>query len=366
MKLADLSKLFIFLILIPASHAVAQTAEIPGNVFYNLNIHTGTILPHHPSLTYLNRDYARSFDFNIWFDNPKNSQKYNTLTGAGYFFSSLGNNDVYGNLHAAYLNILNPNIFGKLPVQFNIGVGLGFATKKFDLENNYFNRAIGSHLNAYGRFSLKGEIPLANDRWIFRPGISFHHISNGAVVAPNQGLNLMTLHAGIDFRTDHGYSGRAATDMDTLPRKRNRLAVIYAPGIKQIDRRIDKQIFTSSLIIDYGYRFNNSASAGLGLNFFYNDTWAYIPYILTERNEEISPFQSALHISLQLNRGPLAVILHPGVYIYNEAKESTYMTNRLGLKYTFANNLTLQFAIKSHWIAIADYIEWGIGYEFNR
>ncbi len=366
MKLTNLSKLFIFLIFIPASHAEAQTAEIPGFIFYNLNIHTGTVLPHHPSLAYLNRDYTRSIEFNIWFDNPQNSRKYSTLTGAGYFFSSLGNNDVYGNLHAAYLNILNPNIFGKLPVQFNIGVGLGYATKIFDIEDNYLNRAIGSHLNAYGRLSLTGEIPLADDRWIFRPGISFHHMSNGSFVAPNQGLNLMTLHAGIDFRTGHMYPGIAATELDTLPRKRHRLAVIYAPGIKQMDRRIDKQIFTSSFIIDYGYRFNKTASAGVGLNFFYNDTWAYIPFVRTEKNEEISPFQSALHLSLQLNRGPLAFILHPGVYIYNEAKDRTFMTNRLGLKYSFANNLTLQFAIKSHWLAIADYIEWGIGYEFNR
>lgn len=366
MKLTIISKIFIFLTFIPASHAVAQTETIPGHIFYNLNIHSGTVLPHHPSLAYLNRDYARSVEFNIWFDNPQYSKKYNSLPGAGYFFSSLGNNDVYGNLHAAYLNILNPNILGKLPVQFNIGVGLGYATKRFDIDDNYLNRAIGSHLNAYGRFSLSGEFPLVNDRWIFRPGISFHHMSNGAVVAPNQGLNLLTLHAGIGLRTGHEYPGRPTSDLDTLQRKRHRLAVIYAPGIKQMDRRIDKQIFTSSFIIDYGYRFNNSASAGVGLNFFYNDTWAYIPYVRTEKNQEISPFQSSLHLSLQLNRGPLAFIFHPGVYIYNEALEKTSMANRLGLKYSFTNNLTLQFAIKSHWFAIADYVEWGFGYEINR
>ena len=245
-------------------------------------------------------------------------------------------------------------------------MGAAYATKKFDLDNNYFNREIGSHFNIYVQLSLAGSVPLIKDKWIFRPGISFYHISTGAVVAPNQGLNLLTFNAGIDFSTGNSFPVKQGSTDDLPATGKNRYSIIYAPGIKQMDRRIDKQIFTSSLIFDYGYAYRPGRSIGMGISFFYNDSWAYIPYNRVTKDESLSPFQSALHLSVQMNKGPLAFILHPGIYIYMPAKEKSYVTNRVGVKYSLQNNLTFQFSIKAHWFAIADYIEWGIGYEFNR
>ena len=62
----------------------------------------------------------------------------------------------------------------------------------------------------------------------------------------------------------------------------------------------------------------------------------------------------------------MSFFVHPGTYIYLPAEEDIpYFTGRLGMRYKFVNKLTLQFAIKHHWFAIADYFEWGIGYEFS-
>ena len=343
-----------------------SSAEGNKSVYYNLSIHAGSVLPHHISMVYLNREYLRSIELNVWFGNPEGQKTHNPVLGPGYFYSSLGNKDVYGNFHAAYFGMLNQRISKRLPVQLKTGLGIAYATKKFDLETNYFNRAIGSHLNAYGQISLSGKINIVDDKLIFRPGISFHHISNGRVVTPNQGINLLTLNAGLDFRSAHTHSGSFVLERDTITKGKGRFSVVFAPGIKDIDRRIDKQIFTSSLIFDYGYIYRPERSLGIGISFFYNKTGAYLPVTGTEKGDSFFPFQSALHISLQRDKGPLAFILHPGIYIYNQARDRPYMTNRLGIKYSFENNLTLQFSIKSHWIAIADYFEWGIGYEFNR
>lgn len=354
------------LIVLSDNMARGQPAGEAGFISYSLNLQAGTVLPHHKSLTYFNREYVRSMELNAWFGHPGPTAIQEPVLGAGYFFSGMGNRDIYGHLHAAFVSMLSPPAGRRLPVQLQVGLGIAYATKRFDIESNYFNRAIGSHLNAYGQISLSGKIPVAGDRWTIRPGISFHHISTGAVIAPNQGLNLMTLTAGVEYLSDHRYPRPVLTAADTIPKGRNRFAMIFAPGIKQVDWRVDKHIFTSSLIFDYGYMIRPERSIGMGISFFYNDTWAYIPYIRTEKDDSILPYQSALHISLQMNKGPLAFILHPGIYIYMPAKDESYMTNRLGIKYRFENNLTLQLAIKSHWLAVADYIEWGIGYEFNR
>ncbi len=333
---------------------------------YKINLHAGTVLPHHETLIYLNNEYVRSLEFAAWFNNKSIENTYNTILGAGYFFSGLGNKEVYGNFHALYFGMLNPVLSNVLPVQFKVGVGSAYVCKTFDLENNYLNRAIGSHINAYGQLSLTGKVPLFNNSVLLRPGISFHHISNGAAVAPNQGLNLLTVSAGIEFDLGQKHSGSLVLHRDTTEFARNRFSVVYAPGFKQVDRRIDKQIFTSSLLLEYGYMFTSGRSLGIGVGFFYNDTWAYIPYTRLERDETLLPFQSALHLSLQREKGPLEFFLHPGVYIFNPAKDWPYMTNRLGLRYRTADNITFQFSIKSHWLAIADYFEWGIGYQFRR
>jgi hypothetical protein len=347
-------------------HSRVFSAEGDKSVYYNLSIHAGSVLPHHASIVYLNREYLKSIELNAWFGHPEGEETRNPLLGPGYFYSNLGNKDVYGNFHAAYFGMLNQRISKRIPLQLKTGAGIAYATKKFDLESNYLNRAIGSHFNAYGQISLSGKIPIAGDKLIFRPGISFHHISNGRVVTPNQGINMLTLNAGLYFKSAHTHSGSVVLERDTITKGKGRFSVIFAPGIKDIDRRIDKQIFTSSLIFDYGYIYRPERSLGIGISFFYNKTGAYLPVTRTEKGDSFFPFQSALHISLQRDKGPLAFILHPGIYIYNQANEGPYLTNRLGIKYLFKNNLALQFSIKSHWIAIADYFEWGIGYEFNR
>jgi hypothetical protein len=344
-------------------NSYGSMSDNKGNVLYNMTVHAGTALPHNDMLIYLNREYIRSIELNAWLGNSE-IQRYNPILGGGYLLSNLGNRNVFGEIHAAYFSLLNPMHTNKLHLDLKINLGIAYATKKYDVHNNYFNRGIGSHLNMYGQIAVTGMFPVKGNTWMLRPGISLHHVSNGTVVSPNSGINMLTIHAGMDFRSEHSHSGTFAIERDTLSYGKNRFAVIFAPGIKQMDRRIDKQIFTSSLIVDYGYMMGPEFSIGMGLGFFYNDTWAYSPYL--EKDKSLSPFQAALHVSLQRDMGPLAFFLHPGTYIFMPARDIPYFTGRLGLRYKFENNLTLQFAIKHHWFAIADYFEWGIGYEFKR
>lgn len=356
--------ILIWLSVTGAFSSPAQDEKGKGNVHYNVNIHTGIALPHNDMLIYLNRDYIRSLELNAWFMNPGKGDRHNAELGAGYFYSNLGNKNVLGNIHAVYLSLLSPFFSNYSSPDFKLNLGIAYATKKYDIHNNNFNRGIGSDLNMYGQMSVTWEIPVIGDKWILRPGVSFHHVSNGAVVSPNSGINIFTLSAGVDFMSDHLHSGRMMLERDTVPARKNRFSITLASGIKQMDRRIDKQIFTSSLILDYGYFLGQNISLGMALGLYYNETWAYHPYF--GKDESLPPYQSALHLSLQKDLGPLAFFVHPGTYIYMPAKDTPYFAGRLGLRYKFENNMTAHFAIKHHWFAIADYFEWGIGYQFNR
>jgi hypothetical protein len=321
------------------------------------------MLPHNDMLIYLNREYIRSLETNVWFGNPYPGRN-NPDLGLGYVYSNLGNREVFGHVHAAYLSFLNPLGQGTFSPDFKINLGMAWATRRFDPHQNYFNRGIGSHLNMYGQLGIAWKVVLSDEKWILRPGISFHHVSNGTVMAPNSGINMLTLNAGLEFRSAHTHRGAFAIERDREPEGRNRVWVVLAPGIKQMDRRLDQHIFTSSLIIDYGFRIFPEFSVGLGSGFYYNDTWAWYPYF--GRDETLSPLQTSLHLSLHRDLGPLSFFMHPGTYIRLPARDIPYFVSRLGLRYKFANNITASFAIKHHWVAIADYFEWGIGYEFNR
>jgi len=322
------------------------------------------MMPHNEMLDALNQEQIRGFEVNAWFGGSTAERINRPKLGAGYFFSNLGNHEVLGNIHALYMSILYPVYSGRFSVEFKPNLGVGYATKKHDPQHNARNRALGSHLNFYGQLSFTGRVPLAGSRWVFRPGISFHHASNGIVVAPNTGLNILTFHAGFDFRSDQGYPERLRLEETTYFNGRNRFAFYYAAGIKQVDREMDKQIFTSSLVFDYGFRLLPSLSIGAGMGLFYNETWRYLSS--GNSNGSLPPVQAAIHLSLQKDTGPLSFFLHPGTYIYLPGEEEVpYFTGRLGMRYKFANNLTLQFAIKHHWFALADYFEFGIGYELR-
>jgi hypothetical protein len=265
----------------------------------------------------------------------------------------MGNNVVLINIHSLSLSVLYPMYAGRLPVEFKTNLGVGYATKRYDPTHNVQNRAIGSHLNFYGQLSLTGRVQLAGSRLAFRPGISFHHVSNGLMTAPNAGLNMLTFYAGADFRSAHKPPEKLRLKRQTCLERRHRFATFYAAGIKQIDIWTEERIFTSSLVFDYGFRLTPSVSIGAGIGFFYNETWAYVSP--NEKIDSLFPFQSAIHLSLQKDVGPLAFFVHPGTYIYLPADEEIpFFTGRLGLRYKFANNLTLQFGIKHWWFVVEE------------
>lgn len=301
--------------------ANAGTKETKGYLTYGLNVHYGSMMPHNIYLKDLNRESIKSIETNIWFEHPTSLQAGNVTLGSGYIFNNLGNHNVFGNMHAFFFGLRSPRLFNKLPVQYKIGLGVGYSTKKHNPESKYPNLAIGSHLNAYGQLSLSGRIRTGNEKWILRPGISLHHLSNGKIVAPNMGLNLLTFHLGLELHSQHTHSGAMLIDRKKSRNEKNRFIIMVAPGIKQPQSHVDQKIFTSSLIFDYSYLYLAESSIGIGVNFFYNDTWSIHPYNRATPDAPPPPFQSSLHLSLQQDMGHISFILHPGIYIYKPSDE---------------------------------------------
>ena len=84
-------------------------------------------------------------------------------------------------------------------VDFRLGNGISYITKKYDPFENKKNIAIGSHINGF--VNLQFSWIKQFNRVYFGGGIDFSHISNAKLKTPNQGLNTLTgfLTAGFNM-----------------------------------------------------------------------------------------------------------------------------------------------------------------------
>src|SRR5690606_37242360 len=133
---------------------IAETKEDSTRIVFKVKYHHGIVMPHHTSMNYLIDNYARENEINIIRQHHK-KQLWETYlnrpeTGVGFWYSTFGRSDIYGEGFAIYPYI-NYRLFqiGRLQARYKVALGLGYATKQFKMGENTYNTVFGSHLNAY-------------------------------------------------------------------------------------------------------------------------------------------------------------------------------------------------------------------------
>ncbi len=324
----------------------------------------GYLLPHHRLMTYFTDENINGFEVVA-------SRYYAGLhperpleAGLGYYFSNLGNREVYGHVHGMYA-VLGAEIFReRSPVYIHqsVSVGLSYNTERFDIENNYFNRVIGSHINAFVILAM-------NLRADFGPvtlsaGPSMVHMSNGNLRQPNLGINLVNGRAGMTYRFGDGSSLITRELQVDTAFSRHRLQFFLSGGIRQLSRKIPDYYGVGSLVGEYSMRFTQNQALGLGLDFVYDATEGREPFITGIPEEEIPPWHLAVHLSFERIYGRLSILVQPGYKIWTPEGHKYFQFNRAALRYRLENNLLLNMSIKAHGLK-GDFIEFGAGYSFE-
>lgn len=120
--------------------------------------------------------------------------------GIGLAYYSFGNQEELGNPVALYLfqgaRIASIAPFLSFNYEWNFGVSAGW--KPYDFEKNYYNKVIGSKINAYLNvgFFLRWRISPDLD---LNTGLDLTHFSNGNTKFPNAGLNTVGLKLGFVY-----------------------------------------------------------------------------------------------------------------------------------------------------------------------
>jgi hypothetical protein len=240
----------------------------------------------------------------------------------------------------------------------NLALGMGYLTKKFDLETNPKNVAIGTHLNLL--IVLGTEIEFRRPNYGMTLGIDFTHYSNSGAVKPNLGLNIPSLRLGLSWMTKK-------TEISEL---------------KIDETREDLQLLVTALGgAKNNYEFQQGVFPAFGLNaylskaLFKRNRYTYgIDVLFSEANRQFlasAPNQSfgntlqvGVYNAWELEIARATFSLGMGVYVYNPLDPHGWFFHRIGGRFRITNQLFWHGYVRSHW-AKADFFEVGFGYKIG-
>lgn len=349
-------------------------AQDSSSVFLTGGAHFGHILTHTPVMSHLIRGhsyggYIRMMkqvdgqkDWHINFGLP--------TQGAELYYAETGNNQQLGKQIAlSYIIGLGLNKQIKELKHFhhflNLGLGIGYATKSWDFENNRQAIAIGSRVNAALtlHYEVKTKIGLY-------AGIRLTHFSNGAFQLPNLGTN--TLSASLRFQLPS--HTRKMTEAEkrqyTVEKKQDdgpwMQSIAIGLGAKEVPPYMSRKYLAGSFTFVFEKRKTAKSSFGFGLDVFHNSSLKIL--LSKKENYDNTVWQSSqlgVLFSYGLHFGKVQLKIQQGVYAYSLWTDYGMFYQRVGLRYYWNKNWFASLHLKTHF-AKADYGELGIGYTWRR
>jgi hypothetical protein len=331
---------------------------------------SGFVMIHRASIGHLVKGYPKTFELNIAKPTIGNKLWHheNNLPDVGITLqcldfanpSQLG----YGLTAAPYVEIpLNKNKRASRVI-LRVCWGATYLTKRFDIQQNRKNVAIGSHINSFVQFRWFWQLKLFK-KLDFEPGITFTHASNGKAKNPNLGLNVVSLSAGLKYTIDSKKEiSPARIDSSTRAKSKNEFVLNAAWGFNQ--QTIGGERLNCYMAsVSYQRNVRNTHKFTAGLDVFYDQNY-FLDYefLLEQEPTGIEKYRVAARLGYAYNVGRISFPVEIGCYIFQKANPDALIVNRLGVRYYSDCGLVVNFGLRTHQ-AIAYAFEYGLGYRFN-
>lgn len=339
-----------------------------------VNYKYGFLAPHSQSVKVLTGGMFSLYELGVEFPYLGNAEfkrnypfhRFGIVTN----FSPLSNPDLLG-YEISLMPYLDMNVkrWERASFKLRIGSGLGYIQKPFDLETNYKNLVIGSHLNNITDFQFKFQYQ-ATAKTEFRIGVGLQHFSNGSFLRPNLGLNILNANAGIKYNIKRERRRRASRD--TVATDSSSFFSVIAYGPKNLDFQTTNQYQVLNFAGGYSFAFKKQRYLHLRLDVIYDES---IPH-LKDFGRTLDPIDKwliGLFATYEKRFANLGLFFGSGYYVHSiyETFDQDWSLknkggnfyNRVGAKVYF-KNLYTTVGIKTH-TGEADNIELGIGYRFR-
>ena len=327
-------------------------------------------------------------------------------------------------VEAVLVDFSNPEMLGKglglypylhIPIirtnhfllNFKSGAGISFLNKHYgntphlsETSLRGSNGAIGSALNVFLACGGNLEIPVAYG-FSLTADYAWNHVSNGSVIQPNSGINMMNAYVGLKYRPN--YQTASMPERKTLPDIPRKFAVEVnlAGGVRELYYRDDTKFPIGALSVSVHRPMTNWYRMGAGADVFYdgvfgavykdfseestkNITYFERTYITSDETKNkiragvswqhelmFGRFIAGFHFGLYLydpikNREPFSgngELNKPLIYGYDIEKEDGWLYTRASAKYMITEHFFGIVSLKTH-LQKAEFIAWGVGYRF--
>jgi hypothetical protein len=327
--------------------------------------HHGAILPHRSEVSEVVKGHAQGVELSFKqarFGNKKWEQDYKyPKVGISGLAMNLGNKQQLGVGLGFFPFIELPISERKISWKVKIGYGLGYIQKPFNGESNFKNVAIGSHFNALIYANSLLELKLVN-RLHTSFGVSLIHYSNGSYARPNLGINIFSLATGLSYSL-----GSEKPIISTKHVKRARVwskQITLGFGLKEIPPVDGPKYSVSTLSFTLKKIRSEKSSFGVGADLFYNSS---LSDLITADSSlvagNLANFRLGLMGMYSFDFGKVSVSFGVGTYLLSRYEGNGKLYNKLETRYQIHKNLFLRVAMKTH-VVVADFVEYGVGYQF--
>ncbi|MEI7979921.1 MAG: acyloxyacyl hydrolase [Bacteroidota bacterium] len=327
-----------------------------------IGFHTtyGFILPHKVDFDALISGHVPGFEINYRYNysGVKEWEKFYRLPNAGITMQYLNFNNAKIGSAVGLAPYISFNLIKKKKISFQwrIATGLGYVTKKFNLEDNRKNLVISTHFNSYVNMLWQLHFNI-NRRIEMQTGLAMTHFSNAAFKIPNAGINIISATAGFSF--DIGKL--VAVNNYTFPivDKKWKYLVWTGGFVKETNPVEGKKYYAQTFSFNALRRISYKSSIGGGMDLMLDNS-------LPQRNKfnlnpETSPFRAGFNFSYALHFGKFSIPLQQGIYFIDNFKGDGMFYSRVGWRYHVNKKLIINLTLKTHF-ASADYLEAGFGY----
>lgn len=299
---------------------------------FMVNTHYGYNLPEYPLFNTIVNDHIQSFDFTLYKE-TKGKKIWEQLYkypdyGISFFYSSPGNDKILGKEYVLSLFFrLYYLSFERTRLYSRIGVGAGYATKVFEIDRNYLNVAVGSHLNIHFNYRFGAVFQLSN-KLKLNAGLAFDHFSNGNTAEPNVGVNYLTFYGGLGYLV-----GQKSPRIEREPEPHqieNHYTIYASVGGKHTRSLASDYFLASSLSFEFIREFFRKIHFGVGADMFYDSSVKH-DFLAEERTYKNQySYQTGIHLTQRIVYNRFSLSIQEGFYLgLKEKRENYKMYNRV-------------------------------------
>jgi hypothetical protein len=330
-------------------------------------VHGGFSVPHRPEIRNLVTGHSLGLELGAeWVPNGKREWHHrysNPTMGLDFFAVDLGNKEQLGSQFSLipYVRLALSEGWGTH--ELKMGVGVGYTTKIWDLEDNVKGLVMGSHFNAalllqYGyRFSVSERLGLI-------AGLRMNHFSNGAFALPNMGTNNASIYVTARWKTPKQVPEPLPDAVLSNDFPKWKFAISTAIGVRENAPPLGPKYFVFALRAMTERRISFKSGLMASTDVFINPSIKPLlerDGMWQEKNTDL--LQVGIAAGYILHFDPMEFHIMMGAYVKNAYSGQGSFYHRFGLRYDVTEHFNVQFMLKTHF-AKADHPELGIGYKF--